>query len=165
MFRQFLEIIREILDRLLTIDPNYPPESIIISGVGVFNPKVGGYTGVVINTPDNLRAIELSEYRNVKDSKEAALDAIYLGLNTVMASYPSNAFSIQIESDNAMAIWMLKHPSIKREAHIQRKMDFILYLTEQVTKGVVFTCRKKNSTPPALKRAKHLATSGLSRHS
>ena len=152
MFRQFLEILREILDRVLTVDPNYPPESIIISGVGVSTPE-GGNIGVVISAPGNKNPLEISEWINAKDEKEAVLDAIYLGLSTVLNMYPSNAYPIQIESDNKAVIKMLQNSPT--EIHLMRKMRFILYLTSQVERGVKFVWRKKNSTP-ALRAARQL---------
>lgn len=157
MIRQALQIIRDLLDRLLTVQPNYPQETVIISCDGSILKNPGGRctVGVVILAPGNP-SLELSEFTPSTTNNEAEFDAVYLGLSTVMAMYPSNVFPIQIESDSKVVVESLRGNYKLKEDRLARRRDVILELARHIERGVTFVWRKRNSTP-ALKRANALA--------
>lgn len=157
MLRRLLEIIRDLLDRLLLTKPDYPPGTVIISCDGSILKNPGGRcsVGVVILVPGNP-PIELSEFTPSSTNNEAEFDAVYLGLSTVLGMFPSNAFSVQIESDSKLVIESLNQRWKLKEQRLQHKRDMILELAKIPEKGTTFVWRRRNSTL-SLRRANDLA--------
>jgi len=157
MLRRLLEIVRDFLTKLLTVDPNYPPDTIIISCDGSILKNPGGRCaiGVVIMVPGNP-PLELSEFTNGTTNNEAEFDAIYMGLSNVLSLFPVNAFHVQVESDSRVVIESLNGKWKLKKSRLIRRRDFILEASTALEKGITFKWRRRNSTP-ALKLANNLA--------
>jgi ribonuclease HI len=140
------------------VQPNYPPETVIVSCDGSILKNPGGRcsVGVVILAPGNNNTLELAEFTPSSTNNEAEFDAVYLGISTVLAMYPSNAYAIQVESDSKVVVESLRGNYKLKEERLARRRNVILELTEHVERGVTFVWRKRNSTP-GLKRANALA--------
>lgn len=156
------EILLEILDRVKKLEDYIkstaqPSDKIVVScdGSVIKNPGGPCAVGVVIQTPGQ-EPIEIGQRVPSKTNNEAEMDAVYVGLNTVLSLKKQVSIPIEVVSDSKVVINGLKTPGSLKAKTLVKKRDLILALVQEAGAEVSYQWKPRNSTV-ALNKANYLA--------
>ncbi len=155
------EILLEILDRVKAIESyvrsSAPPDIITIScdGSVIKNPGGPCAVGVVIQSPGG-ESIEIGHKVPSTTNNEAEIDAIYVGLNSILGLNKSPDIPIEVISDSMIIVNGLNKESSLKNERLKKKRDMIIELVNRSGAKVTYKWAPRNSTV-ALDRANFLA--------
>lgn len=130
------------------------------------NPGGPSSIGVVIDSPNPKdKRREMSQGTPAKTNNQAEIDAIYIGLTTLVNLKNRPEPKIEVRSDSQLVINLLNGDYKCHDEILKKRRNSILELVQAIPVPVEFVWRPRNSTPE-LELANFLAQDylGIKRH-